>query len=106
MMHIEISDWADACVQATAEYVKEEFGRRAEQKFKAKFREAIRLVADNPYLGPIESLLSDLPQTYRSVVVGKQNKMVYHIEEDEKTIYVDDFWDCRRERELLAGQVK
>lgn len=83
MMRIEISDWADECVQATAEYIKDEFGRKAEQKFKTKFREVIRLLAANPYLGPIEPLLADLPKTYRSVVIGKLNKMVYHIEDDE-----------------------
>ena len=95
MMRIEISDRADACVQATAEYIKEEFGRRAEHKFKAKFREAIRLLATNPYLGLIEPLLADMPTTYRSVVVGKLNKMLYHIKDDQ--IEIDDFWDCRRE---------
>ena len=64
------------------------------------------LLATNPYLGPIEPLLADLPQTYRSVVVGRLNKMVYHIEEDEKTISVDDFWDVRREPQALADEVK
>ena len=104
-MRIEITDRADAQVQATAEYIKELFGRRAEQKFKAKVREVTRLLAANPYLGPIEPLLADLPKTYRSVVIGKLNKMVYHIEDDEKTIYVDDFWDCRREPQALAREV-
>ena len=103
-MRIEITDRADAQVQATAEYIKEEFGRRAEQKFKAKFREVIRLLADNPYLGPIEPLLADLPQTYRSVVMGKLNKMVYHIKDNQ--IEIDDFWDCRREPGAMAGEVK
>ena len=34
-------------------------------------------------------------QTYRSVVVGKLNKMVYHIKDNQ--IEIDDLWDCRRE---------
>lgn len=96
MMRIVITESAEARVHATAEYIKEEFGRNAEQKFKAKFREAIRLLADNPYLGPIEPMLADLPQTYRSVVVGNLNKMVYYIDNDT-VIYVVAFWDCRRE---------
>ena len=104
MMRIVITDRADAQVQATAEYIKEEFGRKAEQKFKAKFRETIRLLADNPHLGPIESLLVERAQTYRSVVVGKLNKMVYLIEGD--VIYIVAFWDCRQEPAALASQVK
>lgn len=103
-MRIEITDRADAQVQATAEYIKEEFGRRAEQKFKDKFREVIRLLATNPYLGPIEPLLADLPQTYRSVVVGNLSKIVYRVEDE--TIHIVDFWDCRREPKALAEEVK
>ena len=106
MMRIVIIDRADAQVQATADHIKEDFGRKAEQKFKAKFREAIRLLADNPYLGPVEPLLAERAKSYRSVVVGSLNKMVYYIEEDEKVIYVVAFWDCRREPATLASQVK
>ena len=105
MMRIVIIDRADAQVQATADHIKEDFGRKAEQKFKAKFREAIRLLADNPYLGPVEPLLAERAQCYRSVVVGGLNKMVYYIEE-EKIIFVVAFWDCRQEPATLAGQVK
>ena len=105
MMRIVIIDRADAQVQATADHIKEDFGRKAEQKFKAKFREAIRLLADNPYLGPVEPLLAERTKCYRSVVVGSLNKMVYYIE-DEKIIFVVAFWDCRQEPATLAGQVK
>lgn len=104
-MRIVITDKADAQVQATAEHIEEEFGRKAERKFKAKFRQAIRLLKDNPYLGPVEPLLAGRTSTYRSVVVGSLNKMVYYIE-DEKTIYVVAFWDCRQEPAALASQVK
>ena len=106
MMRIVITDKADARVQATAEHIEEEFGRKAERKFKAKFREAIRLLKDNPYLGPVEPLLADRTQTYRSVVVAKLNKMVYYVEDDDKIIYVVAFWDCREEPATLARQVK
>ena len=104
MMRIEISDKAEARVQATAEYIKEEFGRRAEEKFKAKFREIIGLLASNPYLGPIEPLMTNRTSTYRSVVVAKVNKIVYRIVDDR--IEIADLWDCRREPNKLAGEVK
>lgn len=103
-MKVNFSKKAEWRIGATAEYIKEEFGRRAEQKFKAKFREVIRLLADNPYLGPIEPLLADLPQTYRSVLVAKVNKIVYRIVDDRTEIA--DLWDCRREPDTLASQVK
>ena len=97
---------ARQAIRKTARQIKQDFGRQSRDKFLAKVTETRMLLATNPYLGPIEPLLADLPQTYRSVVVGRLNKMVYHIEEDEKTIYVDDFWDVRREPQALADEVK
>lgn len=104
MMRIEISDKADARLQATAEYIKDEFGRSSEQKFKAKFRETISILATNPYLGPVEPLLANRTTTYRSVVVAKVNKVVYRIVDDR--IEIADIWDCRREPKALAEEIK
>ena len=89
----------------TARYIRREFGKKSKESFLQKVRETRRLLADNPCLGPIEPLLAERTQTYRSVVVGKLNKMVYYIEEDT-VIYVVAFWDCRREPASLASQVK
>lgn len=89
----------------TARYIRREFGKKSKESFLQKVRETRRLLADNPCLGPIEPLLAERTQTYRSVVVGKLNKMVYYIEEDT-VIYVVAFWDCRREPDTLASQVK
>ena len=69
-----------------------------------KVKETRTLLACNPYLGPVEPLLSELPETYRSVVVARQNKMVYRITDDR--IEIVDFWDVRREPEKQAGNIK
>lgn len=103
-MRVVQSDFAKRQILDTARYIRREFGKKSKESFLQKVRETRRLLADNPYLGPIEPLLADLPTTYRSVVVGKLNKMVYHIKDNQ--IEIDDFWDCRREPEVLADQVK
>ena len=103
-MRVVQTDFAKRQIADTARYIRQEFGKKSKESFLQKVRETRRLLANNPYLGPIEPLLADLPTTYRSVVVGKLNKMVYHIEGDH--IEVDDFWDCRREPKALAGEVK
>ena len=105
-MKVILSDFTKREIQETARYVRKEFGKRSKESFLQKVRETRRLLADNPYLGPIEPLLADRAQTYRSVVVGKLNKLVYYVEEDEKVIYVVAFWDVRREPQALAGEVK
>ena len=103
-MRVVQSDFAKRQILNTARYIRREFGKKSKESFLQKVRETRRLLADNPYLGPIEPLLADLPQTYRSVVLGNLNKMVYHIEDN--LIKVDDFWDCRREPKALADEVK
>jgi len=103
-MKVYFSEKTERRIDATAEYIKDEFGCNAEHNFKRKICDTVRLLRRNPYLGPIEPLLSDLPEAYRSIVVGSLNKMVYHIVDDR--IEVSDFWDCRREPETQAKQVK
>ena len=105
-MKVITAPLARQAIRKTARQIKQDFGMKSRDKFLSKVTETRMLLATNPYLGPVEPLLADLPQTYRSVVVGKLNKMVYCIEEDEKVIYVVAFWDCRREPATLASQVK
>lgn len=104
-MRVVQTDSAKQQILDTARYIRREFGKKSKESFLQKVRETRRLLADNPYLGPVEPLLAERAQSYRSVVVGKLNKMVYYIEEDT-VIYVVAFWDCRREPDTLAGQVK
>ena len=103
-MKVNFSKKAEWRIDDTAVYIKAEFGRRAEQEFKGKVRNVVRLLRRNPFLGPIEPLLSELPGTYRSIVVARQNKMVYRITDD--CIEIADLWDCRREPKAMAGEVK
>lgn len=105
-MRVVQTDSAKQQILDTARYIRREFGKKSKESFLQKVRETRRLLADNPYLGPVEPLLAERAQSYRSVVVGSLNKMVYYIEEDEKVIYVVAFWDCRREPDTLASQVK
>lgn len=104
-MRVVQTDSAKQQILDTARYIRREFGKKSKESFLQKVRETRRLLADNPCLGPIEPLLAERTQTYRSVVVGKLNKMVYYIEEDT-VIYVVAFWDCRQEPDTLASQVK
>lgn len=82
-------------MKQTASYIQTQFG---EISCKVFLREVVRtekLLRENPHLGSVEPLLSDLPKTYRSIVVQKLNKIVYYVEDN--TIYIVDFWDVRRE---------
>ena len=102
-MKVIVTSFAQQQINETADYIRREFDRSRMSRFLQKVRETRRLLADNPYLGPIESILSEKQVTYRYVVVDKLNKMVYYIENEK--IIIADFWDCRREPAALANQV-
>lgn len=95
---------ADMALSQTADYIADEYGPRSMEKFMGKVYEVGLLLEDNPYLGPIEQTMADRASTYRSVVVAKVNKIVYRIVDDR--IEIADLWDCRREPDTLASQVK
>lgn len=104
-MRVTLTDLAKRQVADTARYIRREFGKKSKDSFLQKVRETRQLLADNPYLGSVEPLLAGRTQTYRSVVVGRQSKMVYYTEKDN-VIYVVAFWDVRREPQALAVEVK
>jgi plasmid stabilization system protein ParE len=104
-MRIEWTDRAVRGKQNVADYIRDRFGYKHKRKFVQEVDRTARMLMKHPNMGPVEPLLAERTQTYRSVVVGKLNKMVYYIEEDT-VIYVVAFWDCRREPDTLASQVK
>lgn len=103
-MKVRTLEQAEEAIQKTARYIQREFGRRSRDKFLSKVEETKELLSFNPHLGPVEPLLADRATTYRSIVVARQNKIVYRITDDR--IEIADLWDCRREPDTLASQVK
>ena len=103
-MKVKTLDPAEEAVQKTARYIQRKFGNQSRDKFLFKVRETKELLSLNPHLGPVEPLLADRSSTYRSVVVARQNKIVYRIMDD--CIEIVDFWDCRREPKALVNQMQ
>lgn len=53
-----------------------------------------------PYMAPLESLLSEFTENYRSLVVRSMYKVVYYV--NNETIYIVAFFDCRQSPEKLT----
>lgn len=101
-MMVIVTPFAQKQIKKTASYIQREFGKTSRRNFMQKVRDTKRLLETNPYLGPVELYLSDLPTTYHSVVVARLNKIVYRI--GNERIEIVDFWDCRREPKKQAEQ--
>lgn len=87
-------------------FTERNFGNRVATKFYNNIISEIRLLADNPQLGPIEPLLKERTRTYRSLLLHKHFKLIYYISSSKETLYIVALWDIRREPDRLAGSVR
>lgn len=101
-MKIKVENEAKKKILRTARYIQTQLGAEARMDFRDEVHRVVKLLRSNPNLGPVESLLSDAPVPYRSVVVKHLNKIIYWINND--VIEVVDFWDCRREPKKQAKE--
>lgn len=77
--------------------IREYYSRRSTRatiRIISRIRSVIDIIARTPKIAPIELLLDDRFERFRSFVVRKNHKIIYHIENDK--IHIDRIWDCRR----------
>lgn len=99
--------WAEKAFRAwqdTIDYIVQEFGVRAAERFYKKTEELQDALCLSPLMGKIEPLLNNRSRSYRSIVINKQNKLIYYIESE--TIFIVDFWDTRREPQQQAKKLE
>lgn len=63
------------------------------------------VLAHFPYIGVIEPLLTEFPEEYRSLIVRRNYKIVYYID-NEATIYVVAVFDCRQNPDKLKDFIR
>ena len=102
-----IISWSQKARESASEilvYIYLEFGSKASIIFLQNIERTTKVLENNPFAGRIESLLIGSKNEYRSLVVNKINKLVYHIVDD--TIVIVAFWDTRREPKKLVEGLK
>jgi len=57
-----------------------------------------------PYIAPLEPLLSEFAEGYRSLIIRNIYKLVYYT--DNETIFIAAVFDCRQSPEKLERIVK
>jgi len=68
-------------------------------KFYNGFIDEVAKLADFPEMAPIETLLDNRQERFRSLVVGRTHKAIYFI--DDEAVNVVAVWDCRQNPETL-----
>ncbi|MDL2256161.1 type II toxin-antitoxin system RelE/ParE family toxin [Parabacteroides sp. OttesenSCG-928-G06] len=103
-MVIQWSDLAATRLEEIALYYKHERSTKAARKVISQIKEATNTLKDFPRIAAIESLLSDHPETFRSLIISDIYKVVYYI--DEEIVRIVTIFDCRQNPERLYDEVK
>ncbi len=65
--------------------------------------DGIELLVEQPHLGRVEPLLENMPVSYRSLIIERVYKAIYHI--DGETIVVAALFDCRQDPDNLSEKL-
>lgn len=91
------TDFAWSMLSQTADYILYEYGYTVFDTFLDEVDTCVNLLEAQPMIGSEERYLANRPLVFRSMVVGRHNKLVYTIDTELDIIYIVDFWDTRRE---------
>ncbi|MDR0843735.1 MAG: type II toxin-antitoxin system RelE/ParE family toxin [Tannerella sp.] len=56
-----------------------------------------------PQMAPIEPLLADCSETFRSLIIRKIHKVIYYIEDE--TVNIVSIWDCRQNPDTMRNNI-
>lgn len=104
-MKAQWTDFAWSMLAQTADYILIEYGYAAFDTFLDEVDTCVHLLETQPMIGSEERYLQNRPLVYRSMVVGKHNKIVYTIDAEFDIIHIVDFWDTQREPIMLSSSV-
>lgn len=96
---------ADLQWRQTTAYLAATFEKRTAEKFTERVKHWQAVLMEQPYIGQVESLLAGRRNVYRSLVIHKNCKLVYRIDEQRQVIRIAALWDTRREPRRQAGEV-
>lgn len=103
-MKVSWSKRAGKSLNDTASYIHNAFGEKAKFDFVQEIQHITNLLESNPYAGKTEPLLLHKTRAYRSIVLNRQNKIIYYL--NKNTIRIAAIWDTRREPKKLTEGLK
>ncbi|OAV71008.1 Plasmid stabilization system protein [Bacteroidales bacterium Barb4] len=104
-MVIEWSKQANKSVDSLLSYYRNMAGERVARKMVANIMRSAMRLERSPQMAAIDLLLESLPKKYRSLVVRKNFKVIYYIDEQKDRIYIADVWDCRQDPKKLMRRL-
>lgn len=103
-MVIDFQPKAENRLKEIHAYYKEK-SESAANKILKDIYDAVLPLKNFPQMAAIEPLLSDLPITFRSLIVRSIFKVIYFIDEEKEVINIATIWDCRQDDKRMKDEV-
>ena len=100
--------WSDQAWEEYRLYLqqsKEEFGYQTARRFFESVSEKTKSLEKFPTIGFKEPILAERPENFRSCIIQKRFKLIYHHVEQTDIVYIDDIWDMKRNPKTLATRL-
>jgi plasmid stabilization system protein ParE len=85
-------------------YYKEK-SKSAADKLKEDIKSSTVPLNNFPQMGALEPVLSDLPVSFRYLIVRENYKIIYYIDEEKEIINIVTVWDCRQGTKKLKDEI-
>lgn len=96
------SERAKKSLHIVEDYILREFGEKKRVEFMAEAENVALQLEIYPTMGKEEPLLAHRKKRYRSYVITRLSKMIYHVDEKRELVVISDVWDTRREPNAVA----
>ena len=90
------SERAKKSLHIVEDYILREFGDKKRVEFMEEAEKVAIQLESFPKMGKEEPLLAHRKKLYRSNVITRLSKMIYHIDEKRDLVVVSDVWDIRK----------
>lgn len=90
------SERAKKSLHIVEDYILREFGENKRAAFMTEAEKVALQLEIYPTLGKEEPLLAHRKKCYRSYMITRKSKMIYHIDEARGLIVISDVWDIRK----------
>ena len=97
------SERAKKSLHIVEDYILREFGEKKRVEFMAEAEKVALQLEIYPTMGKEEPLLAHRKKRYRSYVITRLSKMIYHV--DGETVVIDVIWDTRQSPNRLANRL-
>ena len=90
------SERAKKSLHIVEEYILREFGENQRAEFMTEAEKVAVQLETFPTMGKEEPILAHRKKLYRSCMITRKSKMIYHIDEKRALVVISDVWDIRR----------